>query len=330
MKPSSMELRTRVVQADAHHNGPLQQLATPVRVSVSCGRPRLKHDRDTGSVAPKPHGGGSPTTVDGSGLAVVQALVQAAPDAPLRALYPPCEAPPLRPLSLATMSRVLARLQPTRQKTVSRPGTRARRGAAAAGHLPRGAPRAGEESPGVRRRIRQPPSPGQGRWPCPAGAACPRDQAGAPRAPGHQGRGMGAGRGGGGFEGGRLYGRSRLSHRCPGGTGTPTAARAGRGARSPERAQAGRGARGDGSEGGPAPLAAPRLTGLLSQRGMLVQNSGALTDEGRTDAGAPLAGHHGGMCGNHARGCAGLVYTCRLSRSIQLKSAVSTSTGSEP
>ncbi len=56
---------------------------------------------------------------------------------------------------------------------------------------------------------------------------------------------------------------------------------------------------------------------------MLVPNEGALTGEGRTDAGAPLAGHHGGLGGKHARGGAGLVDTCRLSRSIQLKSAVS-------
>src|SRR4029453_15490242 len=55
---------------------------------------------------------------------------------------------------------------------------------------------------------------------------------------------------------------------------------------------------------------------------MLVQNQGDFADEGSPDAGAPLAGDHGGICGDHEPGCAGLVYTCRLSRSIQLKSAV--------
>ena len=55
---------------------------------------------------------------------------------------------------------------------------------------------------------------------------------------------------------------------------------------------------------------------------MLVHNPGACAAEGRADAGTPLAGDHRGVCGNHEPRCAGVVYTCRLSRSIQLKSAV--------
>src|SRR5919109_3420855 len=82
MKPYSTDLRTRVVQAYEHREGAMRQLATTFRVSLSCVRRLLKHYRETGSVAPKPHGGGAPAKVDGSGLAPVQNPVHAAPDAP--------------------------------------------------------------------------------------------------------------------------------------------------------------------------------------------------------------------------------------------------------
>jgi transposase len=114
----------------------MRQLATTFRVSVSCARRLLRHYRETGSVAPKPNGGGYPAKVDVSGLEVVQALVQAAPDATLRALCQQFEAQHQLPISMATMSRVWARLQLTRKKTVSRRGGLP--GPALAGRLARG------------------------------------------------------------------------------------------------------------------------------------------------------------------------------------------------
>jgi transposase len=117
----------------------MRPLAPTVRVSVSCGRRRLTHDRETGRVAPKPHGGGAPANVNGRGLAVVQTLVQAAPDATLRALCQRFEAPSQLSSSVATMSRVLAPLRLMRNKNGSRHGTRAPRGPEATGRLHRGA-----------------------------------------------------------------------------------------------------------------------------------------------------------------------------------------------
>jgi transposase len=135
MKPYSTDLRTRVVQAYEHREGAMRQLATTFRVSLSFVRRLIKHYRETGSVAPKPHGGGSPAKVDASGREVVQALVQAAPDATLRELCQRFEERYQASISIATMSRVLARLQLTRKKNFSRHGTRARRCAAAADRL---------------------------------------------------------------------------------------------------------------------------------------------------------------------------------------------------
>jgi transposase len=123
MKPSSTDLRTRVVQAYEHREGAMRQLATTFRVSLSFVRRLLKHYRETGSVAPKPHGGGAPAKVDGSGLEVVQTLVQAAPDATLRELCQRFEEQSQLSISVATMSRVLAQLRLTRKKNFSRHGT---------------------------------------------------------------------------------------------------------------------------------------------------------------------------------------------------------------
>jgi transposase len=142
MKPYSTDLRIRVVRAYEDREGAMRRLATTFRVSLSCVRRLLKQYRETGSVAPKPHGGGYPAKVDARGLAVVQGLVQAAPDATLRELCQRFQEVSAVPISTATMSRVLAKLQLTRKKNFSRHGTRARRRAAAAGHLPRGGPRA--------------------------------------------------------------------------------------------------------------------------------------------------------------------------------------------
>jgi transposase len=116
----------RVVQAYEHPEGAMRPLAATFRVRVSVVRRLLPHDRETGRVAPQPHGRGHPATVDGSGLALVQALVPAAPDATLGALCQRFAAPHQRPISVATMSRVLAQLQLTRKNNVSRYGARAR------------------------------------------------------------------------------------------------------------------------------------------------------------------------------------------------------------
>ena len=79
----------RVVQAYENRDGAMRQLAITFRVSVSCdaGSSNTTGNRQCGAEA---HGGGAPAKVNLSGLAVVQALVQAAPDATLRELCQPC------------------------------------------------------------------------------------------------------------------------------------------------------------------------------------------------------------------------------------------------
>jgi transposase len=120
MKPYSTDLRMRVVPAYEHREGAMRRLATTFRVSLSFVRRLLKHYRETGSITPKPPAGGAPAKVNLSGREVVQARVQAAPDATLRELCQQFEGQHQVPISVATMSRVLAQLRRTRKNNVSR------------------------------------------------------------------------------------------------------------------------------------------------------------------------------------------------------------------
>src|SRR5262245_32504700 len=116
----------------------MRQLAITCRVSMSVVRRLLKHDHETGRVAPQPHGRGAPAEMDAIGLEVVQGLVQVAPDATRSELCRRFEEHYQRRVSMATRSRVWAPLQRTRKQNSARHGTRARGGAETAGRLPRG------------------------------------------------------------------------------------------------------------------------------------------------------------------------------------------------
>ena len=57
MKPSSQDLRLRIVQAYGHREGSMRQLATRFAVSLSVVCDLITRHRATGNIAPKPHGG---------------------------------------------------------------------------------------------------------------------------------------------------------------------------------------------------------------------------------------------------------------------------------
>src|SRR4051794_7883224 len=60
MKAYSIDLRERVVAACDARDGTREEIAARFSVSVSWIRDLLKRRRETGSIAPKPHGGGRP------------------------------------------------------------------------------------------------------------------------------------------------------------------------------------------------------------------------------------------------------------------------------
>lgn len=86
MKPLSNDLRERIVAAVDNHEGSRRQLALRFRVNVSCITRLLQLRRQTGSLDPRPHGGGQAPALDQEGLERLRRLVREHPDATLRQL----------------------------------------------------------------------------------------------------------------------------------------------------------------------------------------------------------------------------------------------------
>jgi transposase len=86
MNPYSMDLRERVVAACDARDGTRQQIAARFSVSVSWIRDLLKRRRDTGSIAPRPHGGGRAPAFDGVAAARLREAIRADDDATLEEL----------------------------------------------------------------------------------------------------------------------------------------------------------------------------------------------------------------------------------------------------
>jgi transposase len=86
MNPYSMDLRERVVAACDARDGTRQQIAARFSVSVSWIRDLLKRRRDTGSIAPRPHGGGRAPAFDGAAAARLREAVRDDDDATLEEL----------------------------------------------------------------------------------------------------------------------------------------------------------------------------------------------------------------------------------------------------
>lgn len=86
MNPYSMDLRERVAAAVDLHAGSQRQIARRFRVSLSFITRLLRTRRRTGSLAPKPHGGGHPPALDRAGRVRLRRLVRKQPDATLEEL----------------------------------------------------------------------------------------------------------------------------------------------------------------------------------------------------------------------------------------------------
>jgi transposase len=81
-----MELRTRVVDAYKRGEGSIRNLADRFVVHRNTVLSWLGLVEETGSVEPRPHGGGTPTVLTGENLQVLLDLVKQDPDATLEEL----------------------------------------------------------------------------------------------------------------------------------------------------------------------------------------------------------------------------------------------------
>jgi len=67
MRPDSLDLRERVAAAVDHQEGSQRQIARRFRVSPSFITRLLRLRRRSGSLRPRPHGGGHPPALDQAG-----------------------------------------------------------------------------------------------------------------------------------------------------------------------------------------------------------------------------------------------------------------------
>jgi transposase len=113
MKAYSMDLRERVVAACAARDRTREQIASRFSVSVSWIRDLLRRRRQTGSIAPRPRGGGRPPAFDAAAAGRLREAVRADADATLeelgRAAGVACSPP--------AVYRALRRLGITRKKS---------------------------------------------------------------------------------------------------------------------------------------------------------------------------------------------------------------------
>ncbi len=116
MKPYSIDLRQKIVDAYSNQEGSYRQLAQHFRVSFSFVKRLMKRYKDTGKIEPKPHGGGQQSKLKAEHLETLRQVVEEDNDAILEEL---CELfyqkTQLR-VSRATMGRSVEKLNLTRKK----------------------------------------------------------------------------------------------------------------------------------------------------------------------------------------------------------------------
>ena len=86
MQSLSNDLRRRILDAVDNREGSRRKLVVRFQVNTSTITKLLRLRRETGSLAPRPHGGGVAPTLDHDALERLRKLVEEAPDATLEAL----------------------------------------------------------------------------------------------------------------------------------------------------------------------------------------------------------------------------------------------------
>src|SRR2546421_12039936 len=116
MKAISQDLRKRILDTVHRSDGSLRQIARRFLVSVSFVTRLLQLQRSTGSLEPRPHGGGNPAVLGPEDLEQLRELIRQQPDATLEE----CRQRLGASCSAITISRALRQLGLPRQKKVPR------------------------------------------------------------------------------------------------------------------------------------------------------------------------------------------------------------------
>jgi transposase len=116
MTAYSQDLRQRILDTVQRGEGSLRQIARRFLVSISFVTRLLRTHRSTGSLEPKPHGGGNPAVLSPEDLERLREVIRQQPDATLEE----CRQRLGVACSLMTISRALSQLGLPRKKKVPR------------------------------------------------------------------------------------------------------------------------------------------------------------------------------------------------------------------
>ena len=116
MTPYSQDLRQRILETARRGDATIRQIAERFLVSVAFVTRLLQLHRSSGSVEPRPHGGGNPAVLTPEHLERLREFIRKRPDATLQE----CAAHLGTSCSLATISRALSKLGLPRKKKVPR------------------------------------------------------------------------------------------------------------------------------------------------------------------------------------------------------------------
>jgi putative transposase len=114
-KPYSIDLREKIVEAYENQEGSMRKLAKRFKVSKNFVEELLKRVKQTGQVAPKPHGGGHPAGVKAQGETFLKELIENQPDLILKEIRDKYNER-FEPVSRSTIARTLTKLTFTRKK----------------------------------------------------------------------------------------------------------------------------------------------------------------------------------------------------------------------
>jgi transposase len=125
MKTYSLDLRTRIVEAVDRRVGSQGEVASLFGVSRTFVKKLLRQRQDTGSVAPKPHGGGHTPKLDNKKREAVRSyILDGKEDASLVEVQTYVARRWKVGISKATVSRLLARVGLPRKKNLRSQGAR--------------------------------------------------------------------------------------------------------------------------------------------------------------------------------------------------------------
>jgi len=124
MKPYHSDLRRRIVDAYQKAEGSVRELAVRFKVAPRTVQNYLNLERETGSVEPRPHGGGPVPKLDDAGVRELRAVVEEKNDRTLDEIAGELDRRRHVRVGRTTVWRILDRMGLTRKKSRATPRNR--------------------------------------------------------------------------------------------------------------------------------------------------------------------------------------------------------------